>query len=367
MLFYVVRAGIAWRSDPAAVRRLIRAYARTAAWLFALAVGTGLVSALLLVTPLGDLLSTWYGRVLVIKVALVAAAAGLALTGRAWLRREPAPGAGPARATRAEAGVLAGVLAAAGLLVALPAPATGNTPLPFPPPASGPQVALSGRAGEISVYATASAGQLVLQLSAPQYGNEAQEDDTAQNGAAYSGSVTLAAPGAQPQGLPLRGCGAGCYVAPARWANGDDLLTLQLSAAGVPGGTVALDVPWPPRPGAALLRRVVAALQATPRMTLYERVTSDTALGLGKLHSTPVSGSDFLAGEPYKAGIAPVAAAAPAAGGLTRLLLGFPGSGVQVSLTVTPAGRLVSETLTDPDHLTTRSFAYPETGGHGSP
>src|SRR6266542_1507364 len=127
MLFYTVRAAIAWRAGPAAVRALGGLYAKAAAWLFALVVSTGVVAAVVLVTPLSALFTTSYGRVLLVKAALVAAAAGLALTGRLWLRRQPRAGAGPALATRVESGTLAAVLAAAGLLVALPAPAAGGS------------------------------------------------------------------------------------------------------------------------------------------------------------------------------------------------------------------------------------------------
>src|ERR1039458_2878095 len=48
MLLYVLSAAIAWRSDPSAVRGLVRLYGNAAAWLFALVVATGVVSALVL-------------------------------------------------------------------------------------------------------------------------------------------------------------------------------------------------------------------------------------------------------------------------------------------------------------------------------
>jgi copper transport protein len=85
---------------------------------------TGVVSALVLV-PVGSLLTTSYGRVLIIKAVLVAVAAALAMGGRRWLRREPAPGAGPALATRLEAVALAAVLAATAVLTVL---TPGRTP-----------------------------------------------------------------------------------------------------------------------------------------------------------------------------------------------------------------------------------------------
>jgi copper transport protein len=128
MLCYTVRAALAWRADPAAMRRLVGLYARAAGWLFAVTVLTGLTSALVLV-PIDSLLTTSYGRVLIIKAALVAVAAGLAVRGRRWLRQgaaarpgAAAPPAGPALATRLEAAALIVVLAVTALLTALTPP-----------------------------------------------------------------------------------------------------------------------------------------------------------------------------------------------------------------------------------------------------
>jgi copper transport protein len=133
MLCYIVRAAIAWRQDPAAVRRLVGLYARAAGWLFGAVVVTGVTSALVLV-PINDLLTTDYGRVLIIKAVLVAVAACLALRGRRWLRQDPAPGAGPTLATRLEVATLMVVLAVTALLTALSPPRTGPLiPAGYPP------------------------------------------------------------------------------------------------------------------------------------------------------------------------------------------------------------------------------------------
>ena len=93
-LLYVLRAAMAWRYHPADMRSLLRLYATAAAWLFTILVVTGVISALVLV-PLGSLLTTTYGLVLIVKAVLVAVAACLAIAGRVWLRRRPE--AGPAR------------------------------------------------------------------------------------------------------------------------------------------------------------------------------------------------------------------------------------------------------------------------------
>jgi copper transport protein len=123
MLLYALRAAVAWRHDPVAMRGLVRLYANAAVWLFAVVVLTGVVTVLVLV-PLGDLLSTAYGIVVIVKAALVAVVAGLAIAGRVWLGHEPAgPAQGPARATLRECGVLAVVLAITAVLTVLTPPA----------------------------------------------------------------------------------------------------------------------------------------------------------------------------------------------------------------------------------------------------
>jgi copper transport protein len=163
----------------------------------------------------------------------------------------------------------------------------------------------------------------------------------------------------------VRGCGPGCFVAPARWARGDNLLTIRAAAAsgwaGGGAGTASLDVPWPPAPGTAELRRALTQLRQAQSMTVYERVTSDTALRYGSTDKVPISGPQFLSTEPYAGGVAPVADVAAEAGGEHLLLLGFPGDSITVALTLDSSGRIIRESLTDPGHLITRGFAYPET------
>ena len=355
MLLYVLRAAIAWRADPHAVWGLMRLYARAAAWLFAVVVVTGVVSALVLV-PLGSLLTTGYGRVLVVKAGLVAAAATLALAGRMRLRRRPQPGAGPPLATRLESGTLIGVLAVTALLSTLAAPslASAGGALPFPPPASGPVVPLGGRAGEVGIYATASTGQIVLHLSAPQEsGADAQQ---------FTVSMTLAGPHGTASTLSVRGCGPGCMVAPARWARGDNLLTIRAAASGWTGGTTSLDVPWPPAAGEPALRRALAAMRQVPALTVYEQVTSNTALGRGTMQAIGISGRQFLDSEPYASGLVPVADLVRGSRGQQVLLLGFPDASIWAELTLgahNAPDRFAHEILVDPDHLTSRGFAYP--------
>jgi copper transport protein len=132
MLFYAIRAAVAWRHHPAAAQGIIRLYSTAAAWLFALVLVTGVVSALVLV-PLSSLLTTAYGRVLIVKAAVVCVAAGLAVAGRSWLRRTAAPGKGPALATRLEICALAAVLIVTGILTVLTPPAHPSSGTSVPP------------------------------------------------------------------------------------------------------------------------------------------------------------------------------------------------------------------------------------------
>lgn len=139
MLVYTLRAALAWRHDPPAMRGLVRLYANAAVWLFAVVVLTGVVTALVLV-PLGSLLSTGYGIMVIIKAVLVAAVAVAAIAGRARLGRVPETGGGPARATRLECYGLAAVLAATAVLTVLTPPAA-------PARAAGPARAAHAAAG----------------------------------------------------------------------------------------------------------------------------------------------------------------------------------------------------------------------------
>lgn len=124
MLAYILRAAVAWRADPVAMQALIKLYGNAAAWLFGTVVVTGVLTAVLLV-PLGSLLTTDYGRFLIVKSALVVVVAGLAIAGRTALNRRAQAGSGPALVTKVECGMLAAVLLVTGLLTVITPPPKG--------------------------------------------------------------------------------------------------------------------------------------------------------------------------------------------------------------------------------------------------
>jgi len=139
MLLYTLRAAAAWRASPAAAAGLIRFYGTAAAWLFTIVVVTGVGSALLLV-PFSSLLTSTYGRFLIVKAILVAVVAALAVAGRVWLTRTRARPAGPPPlAARLECAGLAAVLLLAALLTVITPPGKPvySAALRLPPAAVG--------------------------------------------------------------------------------------------------------------------------------------------------------------------------------------------------------------------------------------
>lgn len=350
-LLHVGRAAVRWRGVPAAARRLLLDYARAAGWSLALLVVTGSAMALLLV-PLPALTSSPYGRTLLVKLGLVAAVAALAITARRALRHRR-----PRRATRAagaELATLALVLVATAALVSTPTPATTST-APPPPAPRGTAVPAGGLAGQVGVNVVASDGQVVVRLATPEAGNAYEPTDEPDY--ALSGEVRTASGTRAP--VRFRSCGTGCFVGPHPWADGDNVLSLEVRAPGWRGGGFAALVPWPVEPADDLVARTVRVMEDLDDVTVYEAGTSDTTSGLPEPDVLRVDGDTLLSGEPYNAGVAPVAALVTTDAGAERLLMGFPSAGVYAAVTLDRRGRIAEETLVGPSHVFERRFVYP--------
>lgn len=354
-LLYVVRATWSWPAEHRVVGQLLARYIRLAGWVFVGVVGSGALSAVLLV-PLSAVLDSGYGRILVGKLTLVALAAALALTARLRLRRDGRRVQRVYRLTRVEGGALLGALLASAVLVSAPPPSSG---LLAPPPPVGQVVPLGARAGQVGVAIAASAAQLVVRLSAPRLGNDYAPR---QPSPSYRLSGHLATGGRPGAALRFRACGEGCFVAAADWRTGDNVLTLLVGAAGWRGGAVSMLIPWPAQPGAQDLARAVRATRTVPSMTIYETVTSDTATASPAPQRLNVSGAWFVGQEPYASGVAPIAARLAPPGRPVELALGYPAAAVDVRLTLDRLGRISAETLTDDTHLIQRRFVYPSGG-----
>ncbi|MEU1801561.1 hypothetical protein [Streptomyces sp. NPDC019937] len=89
-------------------------------------------------------------------------------------------------------------------------PTDKDADLPFAPPPSGDAITVGGRADEIGITATASTGQTVLRLTAPDTDRE-NPDKPSQ---AYKTALTLTTPGGRSRALRTRGCGEGCFSGP---------------------------------------------------------------------------------------------------------------------------------------------------------
>ena len=351
-LLHVARAALRWRASRPAVRWVLLAYARMAAWVFAVLALTGIVMALLLV-PLDALTTTRYGMLLLAKLALVIVAAGLAVAGRWALRRVRLRMLG--RTVSAESATVVVVLAATAVLVSTPTPAAGGL-APPPPPARGVAVPAGGLAGQIGVNLVASKAQVVVRLYTPEPGNAYGPRPAPE----FALSGHLEPPTGSPEPVRFRSCGGGCFVAPLRWGLGDNVLSLRAEASGWRDGTYAALIPWPADPAGHLVKRTVRTMRGLNEITIYEAGTSNTATGLPAPTELTVTGKHFLSNEPFNAGIAPIAAVSTDESGRTRLLMGFPASGAHAAVTLDDRGRIVEETLTGPKHVFQRRFLYPE-------
>lgn len=348
-LVHIVR--VARRRDGSGARAVLRAYARLALWLMVAVLLAGSLAGLVLI-PLDDLVpvltGTGYGRWLAVKLGLVLMALALALAARWHLAR---PRREPSAAVRLEVGALAGVLVASAALTALAPPAAEDAPLPFPPPPSGPVLALGTRAGWIGIGATASQGQLVVRLATPDLiagGTEAGADEFT-----LAGNLTPGDRGTDR--LDFRACGQGCFVAPVDWRPGRTTVSLEADSEEFGGGAVALVVPWPARPAPDLFRKALAATEREPRVIVHEQVTSDTGSGLGDLTGIPLTGREYLDAGPFGSGVAPVVVRLDQ----HTIALGYPAEATYTQLTLDHHGRIVREVLAAPNHLVTRTLVYP--------
>ncbi|WP_328731905.1 copper resistance protein CopC [Streptomyces caniferus] len=353
-LVHTLRTARAWRDHPHLARTVVNDYARVALTLVLLVIATGTIATLVMIRRLGDLTSTGWGLALLAKLALVAAAALLAFLARRRVT-DPAKRLSMWSAARAEAGILAAVLALSSLLTALAPPRTSaDTAYTLPPAPNGPVIAVGTRAGEIGIHAQASRGRLVLNLSAP--GTDPANPPRAN----VRLTATAATPGHTPRPLTLRPCGPACFTTPLTWRDGTTVLGLHAQATGWTGGNAAFSIPWPAKPAPAALRRVTTAMRNAGPVTLYEQTTSDTSRPLAKPTRLDLTGRRFLDAEPYTDGRATVVNQADTGPDGTTFLLGYPAERIEIRLLTAPDGRILRETLTAPNHLIERTFVYPE-------
>lgn len=306
----------------------------------------GVASALAVLTTPSDLWTTGYGRILILKVALFAVALMLAGAGR-WRALRAGRVALLRRLTTVEVVVVAGIVAASGVLAATSPPAlaqSGETLL-GPPPIEGPVARAAGLAGSMTVAAHAGDGRIDLLVYNASTGGI--ED------AVLEASATL--PGGAGVDLHPRPCGAGCLTQQLALPEGTTTLNVDVTSRQWNDGTVQLDLHWPPpstQPG--LLDRVIAAMRNVDTLSLTETVSSGP--GAEATSTATISGDAFIDLEVYAQGDINQVSVLSDGNGI-RLYL--PGSRILIDLHLDSQNRVRRERIVSPGHEIIRDFTYP--------
>jgi copper transport protein len=266
----------------------VRRYAELALPTVLVVLGTGAISALAEFRDLSSVLDTGYGRTLLAKSLFVVAALAFALGSRLFALR-PNPGVDVPllrRLTLPELGLVAVVLAAAGLLVNLAPPrSSAASPGIVPAPASvvrsvplrhdeiptGPFVSAREEEDLAVGFAARPArrGRIVLTATVvDQNGNGANGLDV---------SVRLRT------SVAVRGdsvpCGPGCYRADLPLDGRPRAATLTIRRPDGRTANVPFTFPsrWPPRSATAIARRATRVFRDLRSVTIDERLSSDAA------------------------------------------------------------------------------------------
>ncbi|MCL4544875.1 MAG: copper resistance protein CopC [Chloroflexi bacterium] len=336
----------------------VRRYAGLALALVGLAILTGLADALALFQQPAELLTTSYGRVLLIKALIIATTLGLALYARrgALPKLAKSPLALLRRVTLLEGACLlaAGVVAVVLAATAPPRPATATQSLLGPPPLPEPVLTEAGMAGWLTVYLSAAPGQLRVRVLAP--GGDP----------APTTHLDIAGQGPDRKAFDVspRLCGPGCATTAFPWQPGATTLMVDVAATGWTGGVATFRVAWPLQPDdPALLKQVIAKMRAQPRVDFTERVTPST--NGASTTTVALTGQEFVAQEIYAAGGASDIRPVPAPVGRQVLTLFISGSNIWYRLEIDAQDRLERETIVDPGHVIERTFTYdhPVTAG----
>lgn len=354
-LLAVLRGAVRWRSAGRTVAAwfAVHDYARLAVWLYVVVAATGTVAAVALVGSWGALTGSGYGQRLLLKLGVFTVVTLLAVWSRRRLGQGPGPRRTPGRPALVESGTLLLVLAVTASLVSTRTPADAVAVTALPPPAPvGPVLQLGTLAGQLTVGVAVSDGQLRVSVASP-----ATDDGDL---TPFRVKAAVAAGAGPEQAVPLAPCGHGCFAAPVAWS-GSTRLVVDVRSEGWEGGRATFDVPWPLPPAGPALARAYALLRATKQFTLTERVSSNSNGAFAKPVDLTLSGVEFLAAEP-DGSVPTTAVLLPDPD--RRLRFAFPsGDRSYVDLLLDRQGRVAEQTLTTPNHIIERTFAYPSDGG----
>lgn len=324
----------------------LRRYMKLALAAVSIGLALGLVVALGQFTAPPQLLSTWYGRILLAKSLAVALGLGLALVTRRRLQKALLP-AFLALISRGEAAALVVAVLLAGTLASVPPPrpAQASADLLGPTPIAG-ALHLAGLAGRLALYVTVGKGQLQVRAVGP-------------SGDPVSGTrLDLSAQG--PQGgidIFPRSCGVGCVSTEFPWQPGTTTLEVAADAPKWGAGSSRFEISWPlDAADPQALEPIVQAMRIQTQVRFTEHVSSGP--GASAQDDASMSGPQFISQELYAAGGAVDVQHLPAPPGQTRLTLFLPGSSIWYLLDADAQGRLLKETIVSPGHLIERTFTY---------
>ncbi|HVC42794.1 MAG TPA: copper resistance protein CopC [Candidatus Saccharimonadales bacterium] len=257
----VLRPPGGWRSSGARV--LLARFTPVALGAFAATVVAGGLEAITQLGSIQALFGTAYGRVLLVKMALVALM--LPLSAMAWRLKRPH--------VRVEAALAAGVVAAAALLASFPTPPTAAARKAAEDAAATPTAGLP-RGDELTMAGAAGSDLVGLSLSPGTPGpNRATVYVLPVNGSAAAQGIAanIAVNGAYKALLP---CGDTCRVATVDIQPGDTVWVDLLNSG---GGEAVFTIPPLPAPsGDALLTQLDTAMKALTAYQVSEVLNSGT-------------------------------------------------------------------------------------------
>ena len=226
-----------WRGDEG--RKLLRRFSRVALPAFAVTVLMGVIRATGELSNVSDLVSSSYGRVLDVKVLLIAAMLPLSLV--AWRRRRPLP--------RSEASIAVVVILATALLSSFPLPPARAAQADAATTSSPPNAALPEPTDlTLAVRTLLTLVGLTIRPAMPGPNTLWLYLSPISGGSARNLIVTATL---QSQPLPLTVCGFDCRSAQAVLGGGE-MLAIQVAGGGA-GGTTTFRLPQLPAPDASAL------------------------------------------------------------------------------------------------------------------
>ena len=342
-----VVGAIAWRRRADDPLVLVRRYARVALPLVVVLALAGTGAAVALVPSWDALWHTGYGRLVLLKVGLLAGALGLAATSR-WCAVRRGKPRELRWLMRLEAAVVVVAVAVAALLAngAPPQPTVAAEEILGPPPMAAAVARDAGLAGQLNTEVVADGARLDIVVFAP--------------GGPVRGTTieaTLQRPDGAKLDLVPRPCGPGCFTQELALGQGRTTVVVTAAAPTWIGGQFIAQLTWPPgEPGHGRLGELLARMKAIPHLTMTETVDSGPGSKVTP-NRYDVSGEALMTREPYAAANMEEVRFFP--GPPPRLLLYLPGSQMFVHLELDAAGRIARSRLVSRGHDILREFAYP--------